>query len=547
LLVFCKIILFNDYLTFFIDCTIVSRTLLVKIMMNQPKSTYKTTTEVQTNTHNAFLIKALFAGLLLPLGFAPFHLAGLSILGLALFFALLKNSTLKQSLAIGFFFGVGYFGFGISWIYVSIHLYGHLIPPIAAIITGIFVFYLALFTASLAVLYSMLSRLLSPLLCCLLFGALWTGIEYFRSHFLSGFPWLLIGFSQIDTPLKFLLPIIGVYGVGFFSCFAATSLTYALFSTGRARLRWVITFVSVLLAPSLLNNVQWTSVSRTPLSVGIVQADVSMRDKWDDDLFLDLVTRYREGIEALMKNDLIILPESAFPIPAHYIHDLLDRLDREANHSKTAILIGIPQAADEEETTYYNSLISLGFGKGEYLKQHLVPFGEYTPHFFEKIFSWFNIPASNFKPGSSPQSLIEVHHHPIAALICYELAYPHLLRQQLPQAEWIVSVSDDGWFGHSLAMYQQQQMAQVLSLQTGRFQVVANNDGLSSIIDEKGNLTSSLPTFTSGLLEGLVYPATGFSPWVCYGDNPILFLCFLIVFVTAIAAKYKRRYPKKLI
>lgn len=145
------------------------------------------------------------------------------------------------------------------------------------------------------------------------------------------------------------------------------------------------------------------------------------------------------------------------------------------------------------------------------------------------MIDWLALPAANLKPGKTDQTLIRVKNHAIATLICYELAYPQLLRKQLPNAKWIVSISDDGWFGHSFAMYQQLQMVQALSAQTERFQVVSNNDGLSSLINTKGDIISSLPAYTAGVLEGNIFPATGATPWVLYGDKPILMIFLLII------------------
>jgi apolipoprotein N-acyltransferase len=154
--------------------------------------------------------------------------------------------------------------------------------------------------------------------------------------------------------------------------------------------------------------------------------------------------------------------------------------------------------------------------------------------------NYLALPTSNLKPGKKNQELIEVDGHPIASLICYELAYPQLLRKQLPKAEWIVSISDDGWFGKSLAIYQHLQMAEALSLLTGRYQIMSNNDGLSSIINDKGDVINSLPAFSEGILKGNILAATGITPWVYYGDTPII-LFFILSTVLAFIRKNKVR------
>ena len=493
--------------------------------MNRIFAAYKPVILSLASVRYAYLLRAFFAGLLLPFGFAPFHLPGLAILGIALLFAQLQAQSAKQSFMIGFVFGLGFLGLGVSWVYVSIHVYGHLNSFLSALITFVFVIYLAVFLGLVATAYSRLSAKCSLLFSCFLFSALWCLGEYLRATFLGGFPWLIVGFGQIDTPLKYLLPIVGVYGVSFLTCLAASFLATSTQIALKKRYLWIVGFIAILLSPSILEHKIWTTVSQTPISVGVVQANLSMRDKWDESLFWQLLQRYQHGIDALMgKDQLIVLPESAIPIPASYVSDVLEDINLQAKKAGTSVLLGIPQPTNANQTHYYNSLLSLGEANGHYLKQHLVPFGEFIPEPFERIIQWLGIPIANLLPGQKNQPLVQVRNHPIATLICYELAYPQLLRLQLPLAEWIVSISDDGWFGHSFAMYQQLQMAQVLSLQTGRYQVVANNDGLSSIIDNQGMIIASLAAFTAGSLEASIYPATNYSPWAYLGDAPALLL-----------------------
>lgn len=470
-------------------------------------------------------LNPFFAGLLIPLGFAPFHLPGIALLGIAWLFLLIDKTA--HPYRTGFMFGVGFFGVGISWIYVSIGTYGHLNIFLSALITCLLVMYLALFPAAMTWAYSKLQRKHSLLSKCFLFSALWCGAEFLRSTLLGGFPWLLLAYAQMDTPLNNLLPILGVYGVGFLACFAATLLAASRFQS--KRYPWICAFVGILLLPSLLEPLDWSSSDEPPLSVAVVQANLSMRDKWDNTLFWQLLSYYQHEIQTLMnKKNLIVLPESAIPVPANYVSDFLEQIDGEAKRSQSTVLLGIPHPVDSDHRIFYNSMMVLGEGQGNYLKQHLVPFGEFIPAPFQSLIDWLAVPVSNMARGKAGQTLIQVRNHAVASLICYELAYPALLRQQLPAAQWIVSISDDGWFGHSLAMYQQLQMAQVLSKLSARPQIVANNDGLSSIINSEGKILKSLPPFTAGVLEGELLPAKGFTPWMIYGDAPILAICGLI-------------------
>ncbi|PJD93620.1 MAG: apolipoprotein N-acyltransferase [Legionella sp.] len=472
---------------------------------------------------------AVLTGTLLPLGFAPFHIPGAAILGIALFYTQIQKTTRKKAFLLGWLFGLGFLGVGISWVNISVHTYGHLNLLVSAGITTLLIFYLALFPGLCAFAFHCLRQpQTSTLQNCLLFSSLWCLSEYLRATVFTGFPWLLIGFGQIDTPLKYLMPIVGVYGVGFLTILAACCLAQAV-NNHKFYVSWLIAFVVILILPSGLSTIHWSRVDNQPISIGIIQANLSMRDKWDERLFWNIIDHYNTHITALMGKHLIVLPESAIPLPASYVHEFLNDIDQQAQKAGTAVLMGIPEEANHEQTYFYNTLTTLGLASGSYRKQHLVPFGEYIPHPLIHLLQWLNLDMSNMQEGQIGQPLTLAHQHPFATLICYELAYPQLLRQQLPAAQWIVSLSDDGWFGHSLALYQHLQIAQSLSLLTARYQIVANNDGLSSIITSQGHISHELPAFSAGILEGTIYAATGNTPWVKWGDRPILSLAMLII------------------
>lgn len=491
-----------------------------------------TEVQLQSTASRAKLLQATFAGALLPFSFAPFHFPGLALLSFGLLFLLLKPMPLKRAFQLGFFYGISFFGIGVSWIYVSIHQYGHLHSAIAVGITFIFIAYLSLFTGCFAVSMVWLSKKASSIQRCLLFSALWCLFEYLRAILLGGFPWLSVGFGQIDSPLQHLLPLVGVPGVGFITCFLSCLFALSISKQRGYHYVYLTAFIVIMLSPLLLHQKTWTPPQKNTISVGVIQSNLSMRDKWDENLFWQLLDHYKTRINELLKKkkQLIVLPESAIPVPGGYISGLLDALDNDAKQKNSAILLGIPFPTTRDPELFYNALVGLGEADGAYFKQHLVAFGEFVPTFLSSLNRWLALPP-NLAPGRSQQPLITVHGHPIASLICYELAFPELLRQQLPAAEWIVSVSDDGWFGHSLAVFQHVQMAQVLSKQTGRYQILANNDGLSALIRDDGQIENILPAFSAGLLESSITPKTGSTPWALYGDRPFLWLFFLIVFI----------------
>ena len=487
--------------------------------------------------------RCFFYGLLLPLSFAPFHMPGFAIISLGLFYNELNSPSTASRRWSGFWqellYGLGVFGFGTSWVYVSIHEYGHLNSLISAAITLLFVLYLSLFTASAGSFYRHLQLKPYSILSIMAFASFWTLSEYLRATLFTGFPWLLVGMGQIDAPMRNLLPILGVYGVTFLTCIAASLLIYIFKQARNQRLLPVSGFLLIVLLPQTLAHLQSAqnpSNTAKSLSVGIVQSNVSMRDKWDEALFWKLLEQYQKEITHLLGTDLIVLPEAAFPVPASYIQDILKQMSNEAKQAGSAILVGVPQATAFDDNVFYNALMGLGEAEGTYLKQHLVPFGEYNPRPLRFLTRWIELP-SNMEPGSVKQPLITVQQVPIATLICYELAYGDLLRKQIPTAQFIVSISDDGWFGHSLAMYQQQQIAQIQSLQTGRYQVMANNDGLSSVIDDQGYITDALTPFSAGVLKATLIPRTTLTTWVTFGDYPIVVCIGLISLVSCFLSR----------
>jgi apolipoprotein N-acyltransferase len=469
------------------------------------------------------------AGLIAHFGFAPFHIPGLTLLSLAFLYSSLHHGSPKQAFILGFFYGLGYFGFGVSWVIVSIHDYGQLNYFFAGLVTLIFIVYLAIFPALVAYSYKLLEFYNKKLLSLILFCVLWCVGEFCRATLFTGFPWLLVGTILIDTPIKYIAPILGIYGLSLFCILIASLLSLAISANENKRYYYLTTIVLLIISPLLFKNVSWSYIKQEPISIGAVQANLSMRDKWDEALFWNLLKYYEHAINKLLGKQLIILPESAIPLPASYLDKYLHKLDTKALKAKSALLLGILQASNDNETNYYNSIITLGQAKGKKLKRHLVPFGEYIPKPLVAVNRWFNLPEPNLLPGKRKQALIRIKNHPIASLICYEIAYPHILREQMPKAQWIISISDNGWFGHSLASYQQLQMAQILSLLTGRYQVVVNNDGLSSVIDANGDIVESLPPFSAGLLQSSIFPAEGSTPWIRWHELPFIIFCALFV------------------
>lgn len=490
-------------------------------------------------------------GGLIPLGFAPFSYAFVLWIALLYFFLELEKQT-SSHFKYGYVFGIGFNLIGTSWVYHSIHEYGHLHPIFSGLITLLFILYVALFYGLFSFAYLNLKNGIHQSIRPLLFASLWCLSEFLRAHCFGGFPWLILGFSTISTPFSPLLPILGIYGASFVMCLAMGYLGMSISHRGLSRLYGILG-IMLFFIPSFL-SLPLEKNDNKPISIHILQGNVKTQDKWDEQFFWKEFNRYMTSIiKNLAPHQLTILPEAAITVPQSFVENELQQLNTLAIQKKSAILIGVPKSSDEENE-YYNSMLGLGLAKGQYFKQQLVPFGEYIPKLFLSLIEQLGFPIVNMIPGHHHQAAIEVFGQKIVSLICYELAYPDHLRHQLPLGQWIVSISDDGWFGHSFALYQHLQMAQVFSLMAHRDQVFVNNNGLSSLINAKGEIVSSLPAWKRLQLQGQINPHQQMTPWVKWGDLPILSLSFLIILFyffdkigiylfKTIAAQRKRLYP----
>ena len=197
----------------------------------------------------------------------------------------------------------------------------------------------------------------------LLFSTLWCLSEFVRANLFTGFPWLLIGTTQIDTPLRYLAPVLGTYGLSLICSFIATLLIIAVREHSIKKYFYFALFILIIICPSIGKNIQWTTIKKEPVTVGAIQANLSMRDKWDDALFWNLLKFYEQSIDKLLGKQLIILPESAIPLPASYLDDYLLKLNKKALQAKSALMVGILQPTNDSEINFYNSVITLGEAK----------------------------------------------------------------------------------------------------------------------------------------------------------------------------------------
>ena len=487
---------------------------------------------------------ALLAGALTTLALAPYGIWPLVLVSIALLYRGLRELTPRQAAWRGWWYGFGLFASGTSWVYVSIHDYGAASPPLAAFLTLGFVAGLGLFFALAAWLWALwLRRDAAPVSDALAFAALWVAQEAFRGWFLTGFPWLYAGYSQLDGPMAGLAPIGGVWLLSF-----ALALSAALLANLPRLYRNKPQFgaaLALLIAPwligGLLKGHAWTAPAGDPLSVAAIQGNVEQNLKWDPAQLNAQLALYRDMSFRSKPTDLLIWPETAVPVLKEQAIGYLSVMDRFASDRQSALITGVPirQPNEHGELRYYNGVSVVGQGSGDYLKQRLVPFGEYVPlqEVLRGLIAFFDLPMSDFARGDHDQPLLEAKGHRIATFICYEVVYPEFAAEMAARSDLLLTVSNDTWFGTSIGPLQHLQMAQMRALEAGRWMIRATNNGVTVLIDPFGKITERLPQFEKGTLYGEVQPMQHLTPYLQWRSWPLIALCSLL----AIWALIRRR------
>lgn len=479
---------------------------------------------------------AIAAGALTTLSLAPFDFWPLALLSIGLLYLGLREVTPRQAMARGWCYGFGLFASGVSWVYVSIHDFGAAPPPLAGLLTLGFVAGLALFLALLGWLWVRTLRTPgAPLRNALAFAALWLAIDALRGWLLTGFPWLYVGYSQLDGPLAGLAPLGGVWLISFVLALSATLLAEAprLFAS-KVQVA-VATLVLILLwgGGLGLSGRPWTSPKGDPISVAAVQGNVAQSLKWDPKQLEMQLLLYRDMTFRSRPADLIVWPETAIPILKEHAEGYLTMMGRFALDRQAAMITGVPvrQPNAEGEVRYYNGLTATGDAQGTYLKQKLVPFGEYVPlqDLLRGLIAFFDLPMSDFARGDPGQALLQAKGYRIAPFICYEVVYPEFAASLAAQSDLLLTVSNDAWFGHSIGPLQHLQMAQMRALEAGRWMVRATNNGVTVLIDPRGQITERIPAFKEAVLYGEVTPMQGLTPYLRWRSWPLIVICALLL------------------
>ena len=490
------------------------------------------------------LILSLISGAALVGAFAPFNIFYLAFLSPAAFLYLCAISkTYKQAFAYGLAFGIGFFTLGVYWVFISIHHFGGANLPLSLLILSLFISFLALFPAiqALVLKYLFLHRSFT-VVSVVAFPAIWVIWEWLRELPFNGFPWLFLGYSQLGTPLRGFVPLFGVYGVSLIICFISGTLILILTSSSiKTKFCCSLMIIFLFFIGWLLEFPEWTKPIKQPLTVSLVQGNVAQSDKWQNDQLIHSLNHYLLLTQKNLNSKLIIWPEAAVPTSpqavGNYLTTVNSLLQKHNNYLIFGTLItnSIPQ--------YFNGLLLIGKGLGQYSKRHLVPFGEYTP--LSSLFSWMmdrlNIPMSDLSPGPTQQSLLKVDDLFISPFICYEVGFSQEVLTASKNSNLLIALSDDSWFGDSIALAQHLQISQIRALETGRSMLLATNTGITAFVNAKGEILATAPINKSFVLTSTVIPMTGNTPLMNWYYYPVIIIIILLLALTGLS----KRWPRK--
>jgi apolipoprotein N-acyltransferase len=479
---------------------------------------------------------ALLLGGMLTLAFAPFEVFPFAVLSLAGLLGLWLNTDRWRAFRLGWLFGVGLFSTGVYWIYISVHDVGDVPVVFSLIITGALIAVMALYPAFVGYCLSRFFPSTTNLKLRYAFPALWTLGEYLRGSLFSGFPWLLVGYSQTYSPLKGWAPLFSVFGVSLLVAFTSGLLVNVILKLHRKQFyaAYINAFLIFLvwMAGAMFNLQVYTQAEGVPIKVSLVQGNIPQRMKWSPEHVHESLATYANMTESLWgKGKLIIWPEAAVPLPLQSAQGYIEALDTKAKQTGTDLFIGIP-IQTPEGNGYYNAIATLGNSHQVYLKRQLVPFGEYVPvpGVFAKFFDFLHVPLASMMSGSTGHKPLMLGDVKILPAICYEIAYPELMRSSDSKIGLLLTVTNDAWFGESIAQAQHLQMAAMRAIEYQRPLLFVSNDGITAIISANGIIQQAAPTHQAYVLQGQVQPKTGMTPWMATGLNPLILFIIMMLF-----------------
>jgi apolipoprotein N-acyltransferase len=492
----------------------------------------------------------LLMGAATSFAFAPYSIWPIAIISLALLVVLATRQTSsKRAFCVGWGWGLGFFGLGLSWVHVSIDTFGGVPPIVSVILLSLLSAYLALFPGLFAFLIQRSWVIVPRYQYLVAVPFFWLCIEWLRGWLFTGFPWLWLGYSQIDSPLASYAPVNGVELLNAIVALAAGSLAY--FWCHR---KWtaLLPIVAIFIVAWLLDHINWVSPKpNSDTHIALIQGNIAQETKWLPSQRFPTLEAYTLLTEKHGDADLIIWPEAAIPAFEYELPQFFTMIDRLGKAHNSAIITGVLNRLDS--TTFFNSILVLGEnGRGQYHydinahyhKHHLLPFGEFVPfeQWLRPLAPIFNLPNSAFSRGEYIQKNIYANQRHLVAALCYEIIFGQQLRDNFtPQTDFILTLSNDAWFGDSVGPLQHMEIARMRALELGRPLIRSTNTGVTAVTDAKGNILQQIPQFEVGVLDTNITSTQGITPYARTGSWPTYLITGLVAALTWLRLRVRHR------
>jgi len=449
--------------------------------------------------------------------------------------SLLKDCSLKQYFFSSLTFGIGYFVMGLWWLYISLHDVGGM----NALLSCMAVFLLSTYVAFYFSIACISIRIFkSSYLAGLFLASSWVLGEYLREEIFTGFPWMGFAEAQVNGPFASIAPFFG----GLACTFLVIWTSWEIFQLKQRLKISVISIAAVLVISQLAGFISFTQPFGEPINVRLIQGNFEQSLKFNPLAINQQIDFYASEIKR-QKADLVIIPETAFPWPQNNLPvGLMNYLQDFSNTSSSNLLLGlIGEVRTTKGLQFTNRATGLSPNTSpyQYDKSHLVPFGEFIPLGFQWFVQAFNVPMSDFARGSLEQEPFEIARKDQPAIhaaitICYEDVFGGELASRIQNSQapvnLLINMTNLAWFGQSQAPTQQLRLSQMRSLETGLPALRATNTGITAVLSTDGKILATLPEFTQASLSVQVQPYAGKTPYVFWGNLPILSIsCLLLI------------------
>jgi len=496
------------------------------------------------------LILSAVAGGLSTLAFAPYNHVWLIFVSQAIVFTVWQQLTPLKAWFSGWLYGLVLQGTGVGWIYYSLHVHGGSPAPFAVGLVFLLACYLGIYNGLTAYVVVRFCPQKPVLRLLFFYPASWVVFEWLQGYVLTGFAWMQTGYTQIDTALAGYAPVLGNHALSGLVAMTAGALSlfviYLFQSIKQGHLLWqkivyvLVPAVVLWAGGMLLKPVNWTQPQGHAIKVSLVQGNIPQSQKWLRSMHQHTLDLYKNLTLTQAKDSkLIVWPETAIPDFSYRVQPFITYMKQAMAARHSALVLGI--FSRNRNGKILNSVLNVD---GQiYNKRHLVPLGEYIPlrpliDFFRQ---WVDIPMSDLASGEAKQSLMMVAGIPVGISICFEEAFARNIRETLPAARLLINVSNDAWFEDSSEPSQHLAIARMRALESGRYLLRATNTGISALIGPHGEVIKQAPLFKQAVLTGSVQALRGATPYISWGEYPILLIC-LFPLVLCLLRSYTLKY-----